>query len=101
MEARGRRWKYGRRGGDGGDREAEESEYGVGSDEYWDDGIETGDAQVGELSCVDAQRKYTGEWPGAGEGTPPPPRRKSGGGRIRAERVKKSGVDYVTINNGT
>ena len=28
-----------------------------------------------------------------------PPRQKSGGGRRRAEQVKKSGVDYVTIND--
>ena len=29
-----------------------------------------------------------------------PPRHKSGGGQRKAEQVKKSGVVYVTINNG-
>ena len=29
----------------------------------------------------------------------PPPRRKSGGGRRRAERVKKSRVAYITVND--
>ena len=45
--ARERRWKSGRRGGGGGDRDAEESEDKVGSDRYRDAGMETGDAQVG------------------------------------------------------
>ena len=30
----------------------------------------------------------------------PPPRRRSGGGQRRVERVKKSRVAYVTINDG-
>ena len=30
----------------------------------------------------------------------PPPRQKSGGGRRRADRVNKSGLAYITINNG-
>ena len=47
-------WKSGRIGGGGGDRDTEESEYGAGSDGSRDAGTETGDTQVGELSCVDA-----------------------------------------------
>ena len=31
---------------------------------------------------------------------PPPPRRKSGGGRRSPNWVNKSGVAYVTINDG-
>ena len=58
--ARERRWRYVRRGGGGGDRDAYESEYGAGSDGYWYAGTETGDSQVGKLSCVDARRKYIG-----------------------------------------
>ena len=46
--ARERRWKSGRRGGGGGDRDAEESEDGAGSDDSRDAGAETGDAQVGK-----------------------------------------------------
>ena len=46
--ARKRRWKYGRRGGGRGDRDAEESEEGAGRDRSRDDRKETGDAQVGE-----------------------------------------------------
>ena len=52
---RERRWKSGRCGkSGGGDRDTEESEYGAGSDGSRDAGTETGDTQVGELSCVDA-----------------------------------------------
>ena len=59
---RERRWKSGRRGrGGGGERESEESEEGTGRDGSRDDGTETGDAKVGELYCVAARRKYTGE----------------------------------------
>ena len=46
MAARDRRYKSGRRGGGGGERDAEESEDGSGSDGYWDDRTETGDAKV-------------------------------------------------------
>ena len=46
--SRERRWKSGRRGGGGGDRYAEESEYWAGSYGSQDAGMETGDAQVGE-----------------------------------------------------
>ena len=46
---RGRCWKSSRRGeSGGGDRNAEESEYGAGSDGSQYAGMETGDAQVGE-----------------------------------------------------
>ena len=45
---RERRWKSGRRGGDGGDRYAAESEEGVGRYGSRDDGTETCDAQVGK-----------------------------------------------------
>ena len=51
-EAMDRCWESGRRGRGGGYRDAEESEYGSRSDGYRDAGTETGDAQVGELSCV-------------------------------------------------
>ena len=61
------RWKYDRRKG-GGDRDTEESGYGSGSDGSQDTGIETGDAHVGELSCMAALRS----------------RRKSGQGRVQA-----------------
>ena len=43
-----RRWKSGRRGGGGGDRDLEKSEDGSGSDGSQDAGTETGDSQVGE-----------------------------------------------------
>ena len=46
--ARERCWKSGRRGRGVGDRDAEESEDGSGSDGYQDAGKETGDAQVGK-----------------------------------------------------
>ena len=56
--ARERRWKSGRRGDIGGwERDVEESEYGAGSNESWYAGKETGDAAVGEWSCVEARRK--------------------------------------------
>ena len=93
-----RRWKSGRRGGGGQYRDEEESEHGARSNGSQDDGTETGDAQVGERSCVAARRKYTGEWTGADTSTLT--KRKSGGGRRRAERVKKSRLTYVTINDG-
>ena len=48
VAARERRWKSGRSGGGGGDRDTDESWDGEGGDGYWDDGKETGDAQVGE-----------------------------------------------------
>ena len=44
--ARERRWKSGRRGGGGGDKDAEESEDWAGRDGSRDAGTETGDAQV-------------------------------------------------------
>ena len=47
-EARERRWKYGRRSGDEGDREVAESESYACSDGSWDAGKGKGDAQVGE-----------------------------------------------------
>ena len=43
-----RRWKYGRSGGGGGYRNAEDLGYGAGIDGSWDDGTEIGDGQVGE-----------------------------------------------------
>ena len=46
--ARERRWKSGRRGGRGGDRDTEESEDGAGRYGSRDSGIEKGGAQVGE-----------------------------------------------------
>ena len=46
--ARERRWKSGRRGGGKGYRDADESEYGAGSDGYRDVGTDTGNAQVVE-----------------------------------------------------
>ena len=46
--ARERCWKSGKRGGVGGDRDAEELEDEAGIDGYWDSGMETGDAQVGK-----------------------------------------------------
>ena len=46
--ARERHWKSGRRGGGGGYKGAEESEYGAGSDGYRDAGTDTGETQVGE-----------------------------------------------------
>ena len=58
--ARERRWKSGRRGRGGGDNDAEESEDVTESDGSRDAGMETGDAQVEKLSCVDAQQNYTG-----------------------------------------
>ena len=91
-------WKSGRRGGGGQYRDEEESEHGARSDGSQDDGTETGDAQVVEQFCVAARRKYTGEWPGACASTPT--KRKSDGGRRRAERIKKSRLTYVTINDG-
>ena len=54
LAAREQCWKSNRRGGGGGDREAEEPEDGSGSNGSWDSGTETGDAHVGELSCVAA-----------------------------------------------
>ena len=47
-ELRERCWKSGRHGGVGGDRDAEDSEDGAGSNGSWDAGTYTGDAQVGE-----------------------------------------------------
>ena len=46
--AREWRWKSGTRGGDGGDRDTEESEYGAGNDGSRYAGTETGDVQVRE-----------------------------------------------------
>ena len=46
--ARERRWKSGRRGWRGGDRDAEDLEDGAGRDGSQDSGTDTGDAQVGE-----------------------------------------------------
>ena len=46
--ARERRWKSGRHGGGGIDRDAEESEDGAGIDRSRDAGTETGDSQVGK-----------------------------------------------------
>ena len=48
VAARERCWKPVRRGGGGGDRDAEESEYGSRINGSRDAGTETGDAQVGE-----------------------------------------------------
>ena len=56
MAARDRRYKSGRRGGGGGERDAEESEDGSGRDVSRDAGTETDDAQVGELSFVATRR---------------------------------------------
>ena len=46
--AREKRWESGRRGGGGGDRDADVSEDGAGSDGSRDAGTETSDAHVGE-----------------------------------------------------
>ena len=46
--ARERRWKSGRRGGGGGDMDAEESENGSGRYGYRDSGTDTVDAQMGK-----------------------------------------------------
>ena len=43
-----RRWKYGRHGRSGANRDVEESEDGAWSDGYQDSGTETSDAKVGE-----------------------------------------------------
>ena len=91
------RWKSGRRGGGGGNRDADDSDDGAGSDGSRDAGTQTGDTHVGELSCVDARRIRRES--GQGRVRAPPPRRKTGGGRRRVERVKKSRVSYVTIND--
>ena len=56
-----RRWKSGSHGGGKGYRNAEESEDWAGSNGYRDSGMDTGDAQVGELSWVAPRRKYTEE----------------------------------------
>ena len=53
--ARERRWESSRRGEGRGGREV--AEYGAGSNGTWCDGTETGDAQVGELYCVETQRQ--------------------------------------------
>ena len=56
--ARERRCKSSRHGrGGGGDIDTEESEVGAESNGSQDAGMETDDAQVGELSCVAARRK--------------------------------------------
>ena len=57
VAARERRRKSGSHGRGGGDRDAEESEDREVSNGYRDAGTDTGDAQVGELSCVAARRK--------------------------------------------
>ena len=81
VAAKALRWKSVRRGNGGGGREVAESDSDAGSDVPRYAGTETGDAQVGKLSCVETQ------WRKMERGT----------GR---ERVPPPGVNWVTGKEG-
>ena len=102
--ARERRWKSGRRGGGGGERDAEESEYGEGARGL---GV-LGQRQVTPRWANDTVWLHNGSRRESVQGrvrAPPQTeirRRadKCGEGWRRADKVKKSRDAYVTLNDG-
>ena len=62
MAARAQRWGSGRRGEGGGGREVAEFDAGINGPRY--DGMETGDARVGKLPCVEIRRSEKERWKG-------------------------------------
>ena len=87
-------WKSNKRGGVIGDRDEEKSYYGAEIDGSWDAGSYTGDAKVGEWSCVAAQRSK--QESGQGQVLAPPPDRKQAEGGKGWSRLR---IVLILCNN--